>query len=164
MTPSILEMGLQKLNCLIEEPIMMKQSNWFQRPVLFSICALFAVAILLESMTAQAATYYVSSSGSDSNSGTSTSAPFRTFARAVKPLRAGDTLYIRGGTWTQQLDLMNTSGTSSAWIKIAGYPGETVTIRYAEPLVGGYGPIKARGTGRVPDRLHPGLLNRERLR
>lgn len=124
----------------------MKHSNWFQRPVLFSICALFAVAILLESMTAQAATYYVSSSGSDSNSGTSTSAPFRTFARAVKPLRAGDTLYIRGGTWTQQLDLMNTSGTSSAWIKIAGYPGETVTIRYAEPLVGGYGPIKARGT------------------
>ena len=125
---------------------MMKHSNWFQRPVLFSICALFVVAILLESMTAQAATYYVSSSGSDSNSGTSTSAPFRTFARAVKPLRAGDTLYIRGGTWTQQLDLMNTSGTSSAWIKIAGYPGETVTIRYAEPLVGGYGPIKARGT------------------
>lgn len=124
---------------------MIKHSNWFQRPVLFSICALFAVAILLGSMSAQAATFYVSLSGSDSNPGTQ-SQPFKTFARAVKPLRAGDTLYIRGGTWTQQLDLMETSGTSSAWIKIAGYPGETVTIRYAEPLVGGYGPIKARGT------------------
>ena len=126
--------------------MMLNRSSYFKRHFLFPICGLIFLFTLLGPMSAQATTYYVSSSGNDSNSGTSTSASFRTFARAVKPLRAGDTLYIRGGTWTQQLDLMNTSGTSSAWIKIAGYPGETVTIRYAEPLVGGYGPIKARGT------------------
>jgi parallel beta-helix repeat protein len=124
---------------------MMNRSNGFNRYFLFSICGPLFLLTLLGPIIAHAATYYVSPSGNDSNSGTSTSTPFRTFARAVKPLRAGDTLYIRGGTWTQQLDLMNTSGSSSAWIKIAGYPGETVTIRYAEPLVGGYGPIKARG-------------------
>lgn len=125
---------------------MMNRSTRLIRYFLFSICGSIFLFTLPVPIIAQAATYYVSLSGSDSNSGTSTSAPFQTFARAVKPLRAGDTLYIRGGTWTQQLDLMNTSGTSSAWIKIAGYPGEKVTIRYAEPVVGGYGPIKARGS------------------
>ncbi|MDH4079254.1 MAG: right-handed parallel beta-helix repeat-containing protein [Nitrospira sp.] len=123
----------------------MKHSNNFQRHVLFSICA-YLLLVFLGAVNVQAATYYVSLSGSDSNSGTSSS-PFKTFAKAVKPLKPGDTLYIRAGTWTQQLDLMrdNKSGTSSAYIKIAGYPGEKVTIRYADSITSGYGPIKARG-------------------
>lgn len=117
----------------------------FNRYFLFPICGL--LFILLGPIVAQGATYYVSLTGSDSNPGT-LSKPFRTFSKAVSPLRPGDTLYIRGGLWTTQLDLQknNISGTSSGWIKIAGYPGETVTIRYAEPITNGYGPIKARGT------------------
>lgn len=126
---------------------MMNRSNCFYRRS-FLLCGSLFLFILLGPIAAQSATYYVSLSGKDSNSGTSTSAPFRTLLKAVQPLRPGDTLYIRGGTWTEQLNLMqyNTSGTSGKYIKIAGYPGETVTIRYAEPNVGGYGPIKARGT------------------
>lgn len=127
---------------------MLDHSNSFGRLRLFPTCGVILLFTLLQSVIAQGATYYVSLSGKDTNSGTSTSAPFRTLLKAVQPLRPGDTLYIRGGTWTEQLDLMryNTSGTSGKYIKIAGYPGETVTIRYAEPQVGGYGPIKARGT------------------
>lgn len=123
------------------------RSNNFNHFFSFPVCLLIFSLTLLEPIIAQATTYYVSLLGSDSNSGT-ISKPFRTFARAVKPLKPGDTLYIRGGLWTTQLDLQanNTSGTSSAWIKIAGYPGEVVTIRYAEPIANGYGPIKARGT------------------
>lgn len=118
----------------------------FFRLALLPICTLSLLLVLLGSMDAQAATYYVSLSGSDSNPGTQ-SQPFKSFAKAVTPLRPGDTLYIRGGLWTQQLDLMkdNKSGTSSAYIKIAGYPGETVTIRFADQIVSGYGPIKVRG-------------------
>ena len=125
--------------------MMMQHSNDFPRRVLFSICG-YLLLVLLGAVKVQAATYYVSLSGSDSNSGTSSS-PFKTFAKALKPLKPGDTLYIRAGTWTQQLDLManKTSGTSSAYIKIAGYPGEKVTIRYADPTEASYGPIKARG-------------------
>jgi len=126
---------------------MRNRSSCFYRRCFLPLCGSFFLFILLGPIAAQGATYYVSLSGKDSNSGTSTSAPFRTLLRAVQPLRPGDTLYLRGGTWTEQLDLMkyNTSGTSGKYIKIAGYPGETVTIRYAEPLAGGYGPIKARG-------------------
>lgn len=125
----------------------MNSLSCFRRRFLFSFCGSFLLLVLLGPVLAQGATYYVSLSGSDSNPGT-VSQPFKTFARAVQPLRPGDTLYIRAGLWTQQLDLQanNTTGTSGNYIKIAGYPGEKVTIRYAEPVVGGYGPIKARGT------------------
>lgn len=126
---------------------MSNRSSSFSRYFLLSLCMSILSFTALEPVVVQAATYYVSLSGSDSNPGT-VSQPFRTLLRAAKPLRPGDTLYIRGGIWTQQIDLQayNTSGTSSAWIKIAGYPGETVTIRYADPVVNSYGPIKARGT------------------
>ena len=127
---------------------MLKRADSFQRRVLFSLCSSVFLFLLQGPTIAKSATYYVSLSGSDANLGTSTSSQFRTFARSTKALRPGDTLYIRGGVWTQQLDLManNTSGTSGSYIKIAGYPGETVTLRYADPITAGYGPIKARGS------------------
>lgn len=126
---------------------MINRFSSFRRCFMFPLSGLFFVFILFGPIVAQSATYYVSLTGSDSNPGT-LSQPFKTFAKAVKPLRPGDTLYIRGGLWTTQLDLQanNTTGTSAGWIKIAGYPGETVTIRYADPLSADYGPIKARGT------------------
>lgn len=127
--------------------MIMNLSGNFNRYFLLPICRSLLLFILLGPIVAQGATYYVSLTGNDSNSGT-LSAPFKTFARAVKPLKPGDTLYIRGGIWTTQLDLQTNliSGTSSAYVKIAGYPGETVTIRYADTISPGYGPIKARGT------------------
>lgn len=38
--------------------------------------------------------YYVSTTGSDSNSGTLAS-PFRTIAKAVSVVKAGETIYVR---------------------------------------------------------------------
>lgn len=123
---------------------MMHRTTTLHRYILTILCG---SAVLLASVMAHAATYYVSLSGKDSNPGTQ-SQPFRTFKRAISPLVPGDTLYIRGGLWTEQIDLLtpNKSGTSGNYLKIAGYPGETVTIRYADPYAGSYGPIKSRGT------------------
>ena len=45
-----------------------------------------------------AGTYYISPSGSDSNSGTSSS-PWKTFGFAIPKLRAGDTLILRNGVY-----------------------------------------------------------------
>lgn len=79
-------------------------------------------------------TLYVSRSGDDQNQGT-ISAPWRTLRHAVAQLRAGDTLYVRGGTYTSEDDTIDSelgvvpSGTSwSKAITIAGYPSEVVTI------------------------------------
>lgn len=62
--------------------------------------------------------YYVNPSGNDSNSGSST-APFKTFTKAVSVLVAGDTLMV-SGTFNNQILSVAKSGTASAPITIVG--------------------------------------------
>jgi parallel beta-helix repeat protein len=97
--------------------------------------------VMVTSVPAMAATYYVSLSGNDANScadaqSTSVSRQKRSIAAGVACLAPGDTLYIRGGTYTGSNNVIDSeafmvpSGTSpSAVITISGYPGEMVTIR-----------------------------------
>lgn len=59
--------------------------------------------------------------GSDGNS-------YATIALGLSPTAAGDTLYVRTGTYTTAINATGKAGTSLAYITIAGYPGETVTI------------------------------------
>lgn len=73
--------------------------------------------------------YYVSTVGSDTNSGTF-SAPFKTFARAVSVLRPGDTLHAQAGTYYESLTL-STSGTESAPITVIGN-GATLNMEGAK--------------------------------
>ncbi len=61
-------------------------------------------------------TYYVSTSGSDSNPGTQ-SLPWRTIGKAGNSVSAGDTLYIRGGVYKEAMTLSR-SGTQAQPIKI----------------------------------------------
>ncbi len=71
-------------------------------------------------------TYYVSKTGSDSNPGT-LSQPWKTIQKGIDKLVAGDTLYVRRGTYTETIKI-NNSGTSSAPIIISSYPGEIAII------------------------------------
>ncbi len=68
--------------------------------------------------------YYVSPTGNDANPGTS-SAPFKTFAKANSMLTAGSTLYIYAGIYNEQLKISK-SGTSSAWITVKPQGGIVV--------------------------------------
>ena len=98
------------------------------------IIVLAACASLISPASASARTVFVSTSGSDWNDGTR-SAPWQTLRYAVAQLRAGDKLYVRGGTYTGSANTIDSqlgavpSGTSwQSAITIAGYPSETVTI------------------------------------
>lgn len=63
--------------------------------------------------------YYVSPSGSDSNSG-SASSPYATLSKAVSTAAAGSSIVIRGGTYRgQAVAAVNKT------LHIAAYPGET---------------------------------------
>jgi parallel beta-helix repeat protein len=80
-------------------------------------------------------TLYVSLAGSDSNAGSQES-PWRTIRYGVSRLRAGDTLYVRGGTYSTSDDVIDsavfTVPSGSSWsnvVTIAGHPGETVVIQ-----------------------------------
>lgn len=78
---------------------------------------------------ANANVYYVSPSGSDGNAGTFASPKFNLSA-AWSLLSAGDTLYMRGGTYSYTImqNLTGKNGISGNLIKVWAYPGESPKI------------------------------------
>ena len=93
-----------------------------------AICACMLASTFLPAIPTQAATYYVSTSGSNSNSGTS-SKPWRTVAHATSKMVAGDTTYVRGGRYDEGIVRFKTSGTQSAPIRLLNAPGEFPIIQ-----------------------------------
>lgn len=83
------------------------------------LCAFFIAFVLAFVGTwANAATYYVSSSGSDSNNGTSTATPWADLSVSVGKLNAGDTLLLkRGDTFneTSSVNVVDASVTVGAY-------------------------------------------------
>jgi len=83
-------------------------------------------SLVLFSATANAATFYVATSGNDASNGT-LSAPFRTIKKAATMTSPGDEVLVRGGVYTGTVGVM-AKGTSAAHITIRAYPGETPVI------------------------------------
>jgi len=95
---------------------------------------LFVMGYVCSGGVAQAATYHVSTNGSDGRScsqAQSASTPKLTINNAVNCLGAGDTLYVRGGVYDESLTATVysdhvASGTSwSRPVRIAAYPGDS---------------------------------------
>ena len=113
------------------------------------VVPLWILFMIIGAMTAEGATYYVATTGNDGYACTTAqtiSTPKRTIKSGVGCLKPGDKLYIRTGTYTEQIDLAtpNKSGTAGYYITIAGYPGEKPTVRYSEGT-DGYSVIRAWG-------------------
>ncbi|SEG95170.1 Right handed beta helix region [Actinacidiphila yanglinensis] len=85
--------------------------------------------------TAVAHTYYVSTTGSDSNNGTATTTPFRTVQKCADLAQAGDTCSIMGGTYHETVTPAH-SGTAGAPISFTPYGGQHVVIDGADPVTG----------------------------
>lgn len=91
------------------------------------------ILFLFISFVANAATYYIATTGNNSNPGTITQ-PFGTWQYAFNKLSAGDILYVRGGTYTGMLGVSGSrsfgvrvqgiNGTSGSHITVSAYPGE----------------------------------------
>ena len=77
-------------------------------------------------LAVQGAVFYVAPDGNDSNPGTE-ARPWRTIQQAADTLVAGETVYIRAGTYEEQVIPQN-SGNAGNYITYAPYSGETVTI------------------------------------
>lgn len=74
-------------------------------------------------------TYYVSTTGSDTNPGTGTE-PFKTFVKAVSVLGPGDTLQVKPGTYYESLRF-TASGAAGAPITVIGN-GAVVNMKVAK--------------------------------
>lgn len=68
----------------------------------------------------------IATDGDDNNNG-SLQQPWKTFAKAVNESQAGDIIWVRGGTYKQQLAPLN-SGNPDNPIIFAAYPNETVIL------------------------------------
>lgn len=73
---------------------------------------------------ALAAEYFVSPSGDDSKSGRSTSAAWRTIAKANSSVRAGDVVYLRGGQYLDDPIKPQVSGTTDNEILYTAWQNE----------------------------------------
>ena len=100
--------------------------------LLKATCSALALLVALPA-GAQAATYYVSPTGSNSAAGSS-AAPWQTLQKAVDTVVAGDTVIVRAGNYAGFN--MTRDGTAAARITLSGEPGATVNSRGPAPLSG----------------------------
>ena len=77
-------------------------------------------------MPAYAEEYFISPDGNDNSSG-NLSSPFRTLEKTANIVKAGDTVYIRGGVYEERLNVTS-SGQLGAYITFRNFENETVVI------------------------------------
>jgi len=95
----------------------------------FKYCLMFSLVLvwlLCISTWAQAKTYYVANNGNDSNPGTEEK-PWLTIQKAAETIVAGDTVYVKEGTYNGFG--VHTVGTSfDNLVSYLAYPGNTVKV------------------------------------
>jgi hypothetical protein len=98
----------------------------FRAALLLLFCLLW-----IADVTAEATTYYVATTGNDSNSG-ALSQPFRTILKGASVLKPGDTALVRAGVYTESISWAFDFPSGTSWsspVTLAAYPGETVTMK-----------------------------------
>ncbi|MGA7160206.1 MAG: right-handed parallel beta-helix repeat-containing protein [Bacteroidota bacterium] len=87
-------------------------------------CFAIVVIALILTLNSAEAQLYVAATGSDTSAGT-IDAPLKTITKALSIMHAGDTVYVRGGTYALTSTISTPkSGTSSAMYNLFAYPGE----------------------------------------
>ena len=100
------------------------------------VAALVVVSGLWTPARAAGAVYYVSPTGSNSNSGTSSSAPFKTLQKALDVAQPGTTINLLAGTYREAVTT-KVAGTAAAPIRITGPEnGKAIGGRYKAVLYG----------------------------
>jgi hypothetical protein len=108
--------------------------------IILSVMLLIVVLFSILDDLAFSRTYFVATKGNDANPGTLEN-PFATISRGASALMPGDTLYIRGGIYHENVRI-GRSGTKAARIRVAGYLSERAIIdgSYLIPL-GAFNPL-----------------------
>jgi hypothetical protein len=96
-------------------------------------CAFWLAAFALNCAAVLATDYYVATDGNDANPG-SIATPWATIQYGVDQLSAGDTLYLRAGSYHEAVVMNNVDGTSGSPIVITNYQDEEVIINGTEAI------------------------------
>ncbi|MBI5034911.1 MAG: DUF1565 domain-containing protein [Chloroflexi bacterium] len=120
----------------------MSRTRIISKTILFVIVVTFA-SLFFPRSAQSAQSYYVSPTGLDSNLGTATSNPWKTFAKAWTVLQPGDTLYLMDGEYKQVLE-PTISGTS-------GNPITIKALNDGKAIINGEGVRSAVVIGKIWD-------------
>src|SRR2546423_755114 len=71
--------------------------------------------------------FYVSATGNDTNPGTILS-PWRTIQHAANSVQAGDTVYVRGGVYTESVNISASGSAIAGPITFQTFPGENAIV------------------------------------
>ncbi|MDB5326946.1 MAG: Pectate lyase [Phycisphaerales bacterium] len=108
----------------------------------FAVRSAVALSLLAAAAASPAATtYYVSTTGNDSAAG-ALATPFATLTKAISKAVAGDTILMRGGTYTlsSTVSIGSTkNGTAAAPYTIANFTGETPVLDFTPQAAGARG-------------------------
>jgi hypothetical protein len=92
--------------------------------------------------------FYVSTTGADSNLGTET-APWRTIQHAAETARAGSTVNVRGGIYEELVSIKASGNASDGFITFRSYPGETAVLD-----AGHFAPSERQGVLTIQDKSY----------
>ncbi len=92
----------------------------------------FVFVVLLCSGPVAASTYYVATTGNDTTGTGAIDNPYKTIPKAVSVSVAGDTIFVRGGTYTLGSTItISKSGSASARFNLLAYPGERPLLDFS---------------------------------
>jgi hypothetical protein len=99
--------------------------------LVFALYSFLTPQNFVSAEAAAGATYFVSTTGLDTNPGT-LSKPWLTVEKAVNTVVAGDTVYVRGGEYAGIKNgwAFQNSGTQLQPITLSNYPGEQAVLEY----------------------------------
>ena len=103
---------------------------------MISLKSLLIILCLSLTTISYSSTYYISTTGNDSNRG-SKELPFKTLNKAWSVIGAGDTIFLRGGTYNNSIMpattyLRNKNGSPSDLIVICNFPNERPILNYGD--------------------------------
>jgi chitodextrinase len=99
-----------------------------RKGTIFGILLFILSSLWISFPVASSDYYYVSAStGDDNNTGTFEH-PWRTIQKAANTITAGDTVYIREGTYYEEVSIQDKHGNNAAWITFRPYNDETVIV------------------------------------
>ena len=94
--------------------------------------------VTIQAPSRSGVTYYVSTSGNDTNAGTLT-APWRTIQHAANSVHAGDTVEVEGGTYNEIVTMKTSGSATQGYITFTNYPGQNPIVDGAGLSVGSSG-------------------------
>ena len=104
--------------------------------VWLTLQASFVIMLLLLAPAAWSATYYVANNGNDAANGTSLSTPFKTIQKAMNTAVAGDTVYVRGGTYREEVNVYRGGGSAGNYVNVFAYQNEVPVIKGSDLVTG----------------------------